>query len=97
MRVDDDVDAGPLVPEVGLGNVVVVGGSIDAPLLAPFERLAIPTALSGEHGTNRAREFAFIRADHDLAAVHAYLNRYRDRPPTLRAYTRELERWSCGS
>ncbi|MDB5836886.1 MAG: integrase [Caballeronia sp.] len=92
MRVADDVDAGPLAPAVGLGNVVVVGGSIDAPLLAPFERLAIPTALSGEHGTNRAREFAFIRADHDLAAVHAYLNRYRDRPPTLRAYTRELER-----
>ncbi|MGV7241675.1 phage integrase family protein [Caballeronia sp. M23-90] len=92
MRVDDDVDAGPLVPAVGLGNVVVVGGTIDAPLMAPFERLAIPTALSGEHGTNRAREFAFIRADHDLAAVHAYLNRYRDRPPTLRAYTRELER-----
>ena len=92
MRVDDDVDAGPLVPEVGLGKVVVVGGSIDAPLLAPFERLAIPTVLSGEHGTNRAREFAFIRADHDLAAVHAYLNRYRDRPPTFRAYTRELER-----
>jgi integrase len=92
MRVDDDVDAGPVVPAVGLGNVVVVGGTIDAPLLAPFERLAIPTALSGEHGTNRAREFAFIRADHDLAAVHAYLNRYRDRLPTLRAYTRELER-----
>jgi len=92
MRIDADVDAGPLVPAVGLGNVVVIGGSIDAPLLAPFERLAIPTALSGEHGTNRAREFAFIRADHDLAAVHAYLNRYRDRPPTLRAYTRELER-----
>jgi len=92
MRVADDVDAGPLTPTVGLGNVVVVGGSIDAPLLAPFERLAIPTALSGEQGTNRAREFAFIRADHDLAAVQTYLNRYRDRPPTLRAYTRELER-----
>ncbi len=92
VRVDADVDAGPLVPAVGLGNVVVVGGTIDAPLLAPFERLAIPTALSGEHGTNRAREFAFIRADHDLAAVHAYLNRYRDQLPTLRAYTRELER-----
>ncbi|WP_327019653.1 phage integrase family protein [Burkholderia sp. Leaf177] len=92
MRVDDDVDAGPLMPAIGLGNVVVIGGSIDAPLLAPFERLAIPTVFSGAHGTNRAREFAFIRADHDLAAVHAYLNRYRDRPPTLRAYTRELER-----
>jgi len=92
IRVDDDVNAGPLVPAVGVGNVVVVGGSIDAPLLAPFERLAIPTTLSGEHGVNRAREFAFIRADHDFAAVHAYLDRYRDRPPTLRAYTRELER-----
>lgn len=91
-HIDADVDTRPLVPAPGLGNVVIVGGSIDAPCLAPFERLAIPTALSGEHGTNRARDFAFIRADHDLAAVHAYLNRYRDRQPTLRAYTRELER-----
>ncbi len=90
--IDADVDSGALVPAVGLGNVVVVGGTIDAPQLAPFERLSIPTALSGEHGTNRARDFSFIRAEHDLAAVHAYLNRYRDRPPTLRAYTRELER-----
>jgi hypothetical protein len=92
IRIDADVGAGSPAPAVGLGHVVVVGGSIDAPLLAPFERLAIPTALSGEHGTNRVREFAFIRADHDLAAMHAYLNRYRDRPPTLRAYIRELER-----
>jgi len=91
-RIDGDVDTQPLVPAVGLGNVVVIGGSAEAPQLAPFERLAIPTALSGEHGSNRGRDFAFIRAEHDLAAVHAYLNRYRDRPPTLRAYTRELER-----
>jgi integrase len=91
-RIDADVDTQPLVPPVGLGNVVVIGGSIDAPQLAPFERLAIPTALSGEQGTNRGRDFAFIRAEHDLAAVHAYLNRYRDRPSTLRVYTRELER-----
>jgi integrase len=91
-RIDTDVDTRELAPAVGLANVVVIGGSMDAPLLAPFERLAIPTALSGEHGTNRGRDFAFIRAEHDLAAVHAYLNRYRDRPPTLRAYTRELER-----
>jgi integrase len=90
--IEVDVDTRPLLPALGLGNVVVIGGSIDAPQLAPFERLAIPTAVSGEHGTNRARDFAFIRAEHDLAAVHAYLNRYRDRPPTLRAYTRELER-----
>ncbi|MFT4438938.1 phage integrase family protein [Caballeronia sp. 15715] len=91
-RVEADVDTEPLVPVAGLGNVIVIGGPVEAPRLAPFERLAIPTALSGEHGTNRGRDFAFIRAEHDLAAVHAYLNRYRDRPPTLRAYTRELER-----
>ena len=91
-RVEDDVDAAPLVPVVGLGNVIVIGGPVEAPRLAPFERLAIPTALSGEHGMNRGRDFAFIRAEHDLAAAHAYLNRYRDRPATLRAYTRELER-----
>ena len=91
-RVEADVDTAPTVPAVGLGNVIVIGGPAEAPRLAPFERLAIPTALSGEHGTNRGRDFAFIRAEHDLAAVHAYLNRYRDRPGTLRAYTRELER-----
>ena len=58
-------------------------------------------ALSGgevnNRGLNRASSFSFIRAEHDLAAVHAYLHRYRDRPTTLRAYTRELERlvlWS---
>ncbi|WP_309966098.1 tyrosine-type recombinase/integrase [Caballeronia sp. LZ001] len=61
----------------------------------------MPAELSGGHGLyrgiNRAGSFAFIRAEHDLAAVHAYLHRYRDRPVTLRAYTRELERlilWS---
>jgi integrase len=91
-RIDADVDTRALVPAVGLANVVVIGGSVDAPQLAPFERLAIPTALSGEQGSNRGRDFSFIRAEHDLAAVHAYLNRYRDRPPTLRVYTRELER-----
>jgi hypothetical protein len=65
---------------------------MDALKLAAFERLAIPTTLSGERGTNRGWDFAFVRAEHDLAAVHAYLNRYRDRPSTLRAYARELER-----
>jgi integrase len=91
-RIDVDVDTRPLVPAAGHAQVVVIGGTAEAPRLAPFERLAIPTALSGEHGTNRARAFAFIRAEHDLAAVYAYLNRYRDRPSTIRAYTRELER-----
>ncbi|MDR5798014.1 phage integrase family protein [Caballeronia sp. LZ008] len=85
----------------GVDRVVVIGGNPSEPRLAPFEHLAVPAELSGgegnHRGLNRASAFAFIRAEHDLAAVHAYLHRYRDRPTTLRAYTRELERlilWS---
>lgn len=61
--------------------------------LAPLERLAVPHALSGAHGENRSRAFCYIQANHDLDAVRAYLNRYRDQPKTLRAYTKELERF----
>jgi hypothetical protein len=106
-RVADDVDARPLelaVRAAGQPDPIVVGGDPSAPRLAPFETLAVPAELSGgesphgaSRGLNRAGSFAFIRAEHDLAAVHAYLHRYRDRPVTLRAYTRELERlilWS---
>jgi integrase len=106
-RVADDVDARPLelaVRAAGHQAPIVVGSDPSAPRLAPFESLAVPAALSGggdphgaSRGLNRAGSFAFIRAEHDLAAVHAYLHRYRDRPVTLRAYTRELERlilWS---
>lgn len=80
----------------GGDHVIVVGGDPGEPRLAPFEHLAVPADLSGgnatSRGLNRATTFAYIRAEHDLAAVHAYLHRYRDRPTTLRAYTRELER-----
>ncbi|WP_167528670.1 site-specific integrase [Paraburkholderia azotifigens] len=61
--------------------------------LAPLERLAVPHALSGADGENRSTAFCYIQAQHDLDAVRAYLNRYRDQPKTLRAYTRELERF----
>lgn len=61
--------------------------------LAPLERLAVPHALSGAHGGNRATAFCYIQAKHDLDAVRAYLNRFRDQPKTLRAYTKELERF----
>ena len=67
----------------------------DAPrlILAPLERLAVPHALSGADGENRSTAFCYIQAQHDLDAVRAYLNRYRDQPKTLRAYTKELERF----
>ncbi|MDR5781228.1 phage integrase family protein [Caballeronia sp. LZ065] len=108
MKVAADVDTASLVPaEIresdgeARDRVLVIGGDPSEPRLAPFEHLAVPEELSGgdgnNRGLNRATSFAFIRAEHDLAAVHAYLHRYRDRPATLRAYTRELERlilWS---
>src|SRR5260370_21603789 len=72
-RIEADVDTRPLVPAVGLGNGGVIGGSGEAPQLAPFERLALPTALSGAHAPNRRTtrvpEFAFIRAEHQPPAL----------------------------
>ena len=53
----------------------------------------MPHALSGANGENRSTAFCYIQAQHDLDAVRAYLNRYRDQPKTLRAYTKELERF----
>ncbi|WP_434116268.1 phage integrase family protein [Paraburkholderia caffeinilytica] len=101
MRIAADVDTRSGWPIVSANETVVIGGDPAAPRLAPFERMAVPTELSGgdgpggvsARGTNRAGAFAFISAPHDLAALHAYLHRYRDRPATLRVYTRELERF----
>ncbi|EKS72029.1 site-specific integrase [Caballeronia zhejiangensis] len=61
--------------------------------LGPLERLAVPHALSGAKGENRSTAFCYIQANHDLDAVRAYLNRFRDQPKTLRAYTKVLERF----
>jgi hypothetical protein len=61
--------------------------------LAPLERLSVPHALSGVDGENRSSAFCYIQANHDLDAVRAYVNRYRDQPKTLHAYTKELERF----
>jgi integrase len=68
-------------------------GSAGRLTLAPLERLAVPPALSGAAGENRSAAFCYIQANHDLDAVRAYLNRFRDQPKTLRAYTKELERF----
>lgn len=104
VKLEADVDIRELVPAAGTS--VVIGGPPERPHLAPFERMAVPAELSGgdglpdgnggiggRRGTNRADAFAYIRAPHDLAALHAWLHRYRDRPATLRTYTREVERF----
>ncbi|KNH08821.1 hypothetical protein BRCH_04048 [Candidatus Burkholderia brachyanthoides] len=61
--------------------------------LVPLERLQLAHALSGTDGVNRHDSFPYIHANHDLDAVRAYLHHYRDQPKTLRAYTKELERF----
>ncbi|CAN7677534.1 site-specific integrase [Caballeronia sp. LjRoot29] len=73
-----------------------VGQSGSAPVrltLTPLERMAVPHGLSGIDGENRSVAFCYIQARHDLEAARAYLNKYRDQPKTLRAYTKELERF----
>ncbi|KMZ13398.1 hypothetical protein BHUM_01735 [Candidatus Burkholderia humilis] len=61
--------------------------------LVPLERLQLAHALSGTDGINRHGSFPYIQAGHDLDAVRAYLHHYREQPKTLRAYTKELERF----
>jgi len=109
LRVDADVDTrDPLVAadvvQVRPSEVDHVdAGGVGQPAatarltLAPLERMAVPHALSGgdgpHRGENRSVAFCYIQARHDLEAVRAYLNKYRDQPKTLRSYTKEVERF----
>ncbi|SAL80957.1 integrase [Caballeronia terrestris] len=107
LTVDTDVDSieAEGVPLVAAALVEVVPdlasnhgasrGADQSPrrlTLAPLERLSVPHALSGADGENRSTTFCYIQTKHDLDALRAYLNRYRDQPKTLR-YTKELERF----
>ncbi|SIT51590.1 Integrase family protein [Paraburkholderia piptadeniae] len=64
----------------------------------PLEVLAIPTALDGHAGTNRASDgHAQIAAANDLDAIRAWLARLADRRTTFGNYRKEAERlllWS---
>jgi len=83
----DHLDAG------GEGHPTAAMRLTDRLTLAPLERMAVPNTLSGADGENRSIAFCYIQARHDLEAVRAYLNKYRDQPKTLRAYTKEVERF----
>ena len=61
--------------------------------MAPLERIALPSALDGSHGYNRAQGFSFIRASNDLDAIRAYLSRYEPGGNTFKKYQKELERY----
>ena len=96
VRVDADVDRTEPFQAPAAQRVVLSAGQTR---LAPLERMDLPQALSGAQGANRASSFCYVAAAHDLAAIRAYLNRYRDQSKTLRAYTKELERfvlWAIG-
>ncbi|WP_250537160.1 site-specific integrase [Caballeronia sp. AZ10_KS36] len=65
----------------------------DSGVFVPLERVRLPSELSGAGGLNRHASFPYILAHNDLEAIRAYLHRYREQPKTLRAYTKELERF----
>lgn len=67
--------------------IVEIGGRYTG--VVPLERTAVAHPLSGAQGTNRAPAFPYIAAHNDLEAIRAYLHQ----PKTLRAYTKELERF----
>lgn len=52
-----------------------------------------PAWLDGSEGINRDTRFNYIGAADDLEAINNYLDRFRDRPHTLRSYTKEIERF----
>jgi hypothetical protein len=105
LRVDADVDTRDPMVAADVVQVRPVGSDhLDAGgegqsaaaarlTLAPPERMAVPNTLSGADGENRSVAFCYIQARHDLEAVRAYLNKYRDQPKTLRTYTKEVERF----
>jgi site-specific recombinase XerD len=61
--------------------------------IAPFGTFQLPRWLAGYDGANRAPAFCFISARNDLEAIQCFLARYAGQTHTLRAYTKELERF----
>lgn len=66
--------------------------------IAPLGTFQLPAWLAGTDGANRSPTFCFISARNDLEAIQCFLSRYAGQAHTLRAYTKELERfvlWSA--
>ncbi len=85
------------------GHALALGYALDrkplpsalpAPLhgVAPLERVTVPIALNGEHGSNRSPETSRIDAAHDLDAIHSWLSLKDGNSKTHNAYKKELER-----
>lgn len=61
--------------------------------VAPLGTFQLPAWLAGTDGANRSPAFCFISARNDLEAIQCYLARFAGQTHTLRAYTKELERF----
>jgi len=61
--------------------------------IAPLGTFQLPGWLAGYDGANRSPAFCFISARNDLEAIQCFLARYAGQSHTLRAYTKELERF----
>lgn len=61
--------------------------------MSPLGTFQLPAWLAGTDGRNRAPAFCFISARNDLEAIQCFLARYAGQTHTLRAYTKELERF----
>jgi hypothetical protein len=80
-----------LVAPPGQPKVVVELGKDG--LLAPIDRLTAPAWLDESEGANRDTRINYIGAGNGLEAINIYLHRFRDRPHTMRAYAKEIERF----
>lgn len=72
------------------GKVQLMPGVFQA---IPLERMVLPPSLNGSNGKNRNKEYCQISAKDDLEAAKAYLGLFADRPKSLRAYQKEVERF----
>lgn len=61
--------------------------------IVPLDVLLVPSPLSGAQGLFRTNMPNTLGAHDDLGAVRAWLNKYRERPHTLRSYRKEVERF----
>lgn len=77
-------------PPAVVGQVMLSPSSSAVP---PLERLSLPAAYDGANGLNRVPRLCFIGARNDLEAINTYLDLFRGKPATFRAYRKELERF----
>ena len=61
--------------------------------IVPLDQLIVDPELNGQHGVFRTGMANTLGASNDLEAVRNWLEHYKERAPTLRAYKKEAERF----